>query len=78
MAPSTRFEVRLRVRGQPGPTWAEVFDDLVLTAGTDGITVIGGEVVDQAALHGLVAAIRDLGLSLVSIEAVAIDGSQTN
>lgn len=71
MAPSARYQVRVRVQGELGAAWSEVFPDLALTPGPDGTTEISGELIDQAALHGLLATIRDLGLSLDSVETTA-------
>lgn len=51
--------------------WAEWFDGLTLTHQSDGTTVLHGPVVDQAALHGLLQKVRDLGLPLVSVAQVA-------
>lgn len=50
------------------------FDGLHLADGDDGTTVISGEVVDQAALHGLLQKVRDLGLPLVSLRQVPPEG----
>lgn len=60
-----RYEVR--VRGHLGSRWAAWFDGLSLTTEDDGITVIRGPVVDQAALHGLLQRLRDVGIPLVSL-----------
>ena len=51
--------------------WAEWFDGLTLTHQSDGTTVLHGPVIDQAALHGLLQKVRDLGLPLVSVAQVA-------
>jgi hypothetical protein len=61
----------IRVKGHLGARWAAWFDGLTLTHGSDGITVIHGPVADQAALHGLLQNIRDLGLPLISVNHVA-------
>ena len=58
---------RIRVRACLDSDWAEWFDDLRVTSDGDGTTAISGPVVDQAALHGLLARIRDLGLPLLSV-----------
>jgi hypothetical protein len=52
-----------------------VFGDLAVAAEPDGTTLLIGELVDQAALHGLLGSVRDLGLSLVSVDTVAITPS---
>ncbi len=71
MCLSGRHGLRLRVRGELGPAWSAVFSDLAVELEPDGTTIIRGEVRDQAALHGLLAAIRDLGLTLISVATVA-------
>jgi hypothetical protein len=66
-APSQPPIYRLRVRGQLGPQWAEWFDGLIITSEADGDTLLTGPVVDQAALHGLLKRVRDLGLPLLAV-----------
>jgi hypothetical protein len=63
-----RYEIRLQ--GHLDPRWAAWFDGLRLTHEGDGTTILRGPVVDQAALHGLLRKVRDLGLPLVSVTAV--------
>jgi hypothetical protein len=57
----------IRVRGHLEPRWTSWFDGLTLTQDPDGTTVIRGAVADQAALHGLIQKVRDIGLPLVSV-----------
>ena len=57
----------IRVQGRLEARWATWFDGFALATGPDGTTVITGTVVDQAALHGLLQSLRDLGLPLVSV-----------
>ena len=64
-----RYEIR--VEGHLDTRWAAWFDGLTLTHGSDGTTTIHGPVADQAALHGLLQKIRDLGLPLISVNHVA-------
>jgi hypothetical protein len=64
-------QYEIRVRGHLGPRWAGWFDGLDLTNEVDGTTVLRGTVADQAALHGLLQRVRDLGLPLVSLRQVA-------
>ena len=66
------YHIRIRVHGELAPAWSGVFGDVVLRSEPDGTTAIGGELGDQSAVHGLLDAIRDLGLSLVSVEVAAI------
>jgi hypothetical protein len=63
-----RYEIRLK--GHLGSRWAARFDGMTLTTRADGTTLIEGPVVDQAALHGLLGALRDLGLPLISVTQV--------
>ena len=63
-----RYEIRLE--GHLGPRWAARFDGMTLTNLDDGTTVIEGPVADQAALHGLLRTLRDLGLPLLSVTQV--------
>jgi hypothetical protein len=67
----TQYEIR--VEGHLGSRWSAWFDGLSLTTEDDGTTVIRGPVVDQAALHGLLGKLRDVGLPLVSVLQVASD-----
>jgi hypothetical protein len=60
-----RYEIRLK--GHLDGRWAAWFDGMSLTNDGDGTTVISGQVIDQAALHGLLQKVRDLGLPLVSV-----------
>jgi hypothetical protein len=57
----------IRVQGRLEPRWSTWFDGFALTPGFDGTTVLTGNVADQAALHGLLQSLRDLGLPLVSV-----------
>jgi len=56
----------IRVRGHLDARWANRFEGLTITLEEDGDTLLTGPVIDQAALHGLLKKVRDLGLSLVS------------
>ena len=60
-----RYEIR--VKGHLDPRWVDWFEGLSLTHAADGTTVLAGVVADQAALHGLLQRVRDLGLPLVSV-----------
>lgn len=59
------YEIRLA--GHLAPRWAARFGGMTLTHHADGSTVLAGSVVDQAALHGLLLTVRDLGLPLLSV-----------
>ena len=68
---SSRYEIR--IAGRLAPRWAAWFDGMTLTTAGDGTTVLAGPVADQAALHGVLARIRDLGLPLVSVTRLDAD-----
>ncbi|MDQ6670414.1 MAG: hypothetical protein M3069_06625 [Chloroflexota bacterium] len=59
------YEIQLK--GHLNARWADWFDGLTLTQESDGTTVLRGSVVDQAALHGLLGKVRDLGLPLIAV-----------
>jgi hypothetical protein len=61
----------IRVEGILDECWAGWFDGLQVTSQPDGATTIAGAVVDQAALHGVLAKVRDLGLPLISVRRVS-------
>jgi hypothetical protein len=63
----TPVRYRIRVKGHLGPQWSEWFDWMTITLESDGTTTLSGPIVDQAALHGLLARVRDLGLELISV-----------
>lgn len=58
---------QIRIKGHLTSQWADWFDEMTITLEGDGNTLLTGPVVDQAALHGLLKKIRDLGLTLISI-----------
>ena len=62
------YEIRLD--GHLGSQWSDWFDGLTITLEDDGQTLLTGSVVDQAALHGLLKKVRDLGLPLLSVTRV--------
>lgn len=64
------YEIRLG--GRLDSRWSTRFDGMTLTTG-DGFTLLRGPVVDQAALHGLLHQLRDIGLPLVSVTQVQTD-----
>jgi hypothetical protein len=60
----------IRIVGHLDTRWADWFEGLSFTHESDGTTILYGPVVDQAALHGLLRRVRDLGLPLVSVTRV--------
>ena len=63
-----QYEIRLK--GHLEARWAAWFGGVILTQESDGTTVIRGPVIDQAALHGLLSKVRDLGLPLIAVTRV--------
>jgi hypothetical protein len=68
-----RYDIRLR--GHLEARWAAWFDGLTVSRGPDGTTLLSGPVADQAALHGVLNKVRDLGLPLVSVTRVGPGGT---
>jgi hypothetical protein len=72
MSHAGRHQIRVRVQGELDPAWSTMLADLAVVVDPDGSTLVSGELPDQAAVLGLLASIRDLGLSLISVETAAI------
>ena len=58
---------QIRIKGHLGREWAGWFEGLTLTALDNGETLLTGAVVDQAALHGVLKKVRDVGMPLLSV-----------
>ena len=67
----------IRIKGHLDKRWAAWFEGLTITLEEDGDTLLTGLVVDQAALHGLLKRVRDLGMPLVSVSPLEPGSSTT-
>jgi hypothetical protein len=76
------MDYQIRILGHLGSEWTDWFDGLSITREANGETLLRGPVVDQAALHGLLRKVRDLGMPLLAVnraypgQADAADGKQ--
>ncbi len=68
---------QIRIKGHLSTQWTDWFEGLTITLEEDGDTLLTGPVIDQAALHGLLKKVRDLGMPLVSVRPVN-SGSSTS
>ena len=59
---------QIRVNGRLDPKWSDWFDGFLITAQANNETLLTGPVADQAALHGLLAKLRDLGLPILLVK----------
>ncbi len=82
--PGQPLVYQIRVKGHLDSQWSDWFEGLTITLEANGDTLLTGPVVDQAALHGLLRKVRDLGMPLISVnrvkpdEADASDGTGTH
>ncbi len=59
---------QIHVQGHLDASWANWFDGLTISHETDGGSMLSGQITDQAALHGVLNKIRDLGLTLIAVQ----------
>jgi hypothetical protein len=69
---------QIRIEGHLGRDWADWFEGLAITARDSGETLLTGPVVDQAALHGLLRKVRDVGIPLLSVVRVKPDQADSS
>jgi hypothetical protein len=65
--PSQPVIYEIRIKGHLGHRWTDWFGGMTITLEDNGDTLFTGPVVDQAALHGLLKKVRDLGMPLISV-----------
>jgi hypothetical protein len=67
MGPGQPLAYQIRIKGHLGRQWTDWFSGLAITLEDNGDTLLTGLIVDQAALHGLLRKVRDLGMPLISV-----------
>lgn len=67
----------IRIKGHLGRQWSEWFSGLTILLEDDGNTLLTGAVVDQAALHGILKKVRDLGMPLLSVNFIGPDAQES-
>ena len=63
---------QFRIKGHLGQQWMNWFEGLTITLEEDGNTLLSGPVIDQSAIHGILKKIRDLGMPLLSVNAISL------
>jgi len=71
--PGQPVTYQIRIKGHLGRQWTDWFGGLAITLEDNGDTLLTGSVTDQAALHGLLRTVRDLGMPLVSVTPVSFE-----
>ncbi len=66
------LRVEIRVKGQIDAHWSDWFENFEITHTEQNETILSGDIADQPALYGLIAKLRDLGLSLISVNSTEI------
>ena len=69
---------QIRIKGHLDSQWTDWFEGLTITPEENGDTLLSGPVTDQAALHGLLKKVRDLGMPLVSVVQIQVLDSHQN
>ena len=67
VGPDQPMAYQIRIKGHLGREWTDWFGGLAITLEDNGDTLLTGPIVDQAALHGLLRKVRDMGMPLVSV-----------
>ncbi len=67
-----------RIKGHLGCQWTDWFGGLTITLEDNGDTLLTGPVVDQAALHGFLKKVRDLGMPLISVNRIESEQADTS
>jgi hypothetical protein len=76
--PGQRMVYQIRVNGHLGGQWTDWFDGLTITREENGDTLLSGPSLDQATLYGVLRKMRDLGMTIVSVNQVQIQETRQN
>jgi hypothetical protein len=76
--PGQPMVYQVRIQGHLGRQWSDWFGGLTVTLEDNGETLVTGPVIDQAALHGLLRKLRDLGMPLLSVNRVESGQADTS
>lgn len=76
--PDLPMVYQIRLKGHLGGQWTDWFEGLTITLEDNGETLLIGPVADQAALHGLLKKVRDLGIPLLSVNQIQFDETHQN
>lgn len=68
--PNQETVYQIRIKGHLGQQWSDWFEGLTITLEENGDTLLSGPVIDDAALHGLLKKVRDLGMPLLSVNSI--------
>ena len=77
ISPDRPTVYEIRIKGHLGDEWTDWFEGLTVTLEDSGNTLLTGPVVDQAALHGLLKKVRDLGMPLISVSPAGLGPAGT-
>jgi hypothetical protein len=69
---------QVRLKGHLGKEWGDWFGNLTITLDENGETILSGPALDQAALYGLLKKIRDLGITLISVNPIETDQADSS
>jgi len=76
--PDTPMVYQIRIKGHLDDQWRDWFENATITLTEDGDTLLTCPVVDQAALHGLLKKVRDLGMPLLSVNRIVFNHDSKN
>jgi hypothetical protein len=69
---------QIKIKGHLGDQWTDWFEGVTITLETNGNTLLNCAVIDQAALHGLLKKVRDLGMPLISVNQIDPEANRSD